>query len=87
MSLTDTQAPTLICPSNETIATGPNQPTAMATWTAPVATDNSNLIPNVTCSAENGSRFEIGKTEVMCKALDQAGNQANCSFIVDVVGK
>ena len=87
MFLTDIQAPTLTCPSNETIATGPNQPTAMATWTAPVATDNSNLTPNVTCSAENGSRFEIGETEVKCKAVDEAGNQANCSFIVHVIGK
>ena len=87
MSLTDTQAPTLICPPNETIATGLNQPTALVAWTDPVATDNSHLTPNVTCSAENGSQFEIGETEVKCKALDEAGNQANCSFIVDVVGK
>ena len=77
----------MICPANQTVETDFNNSAAMVVWTALVATDNSNLTPNVTCSAENGSRFEIGETEVMCKALDEAGNQANCSFIVDVVGK
>ena len=59
----------------------------MAVWSHPVSTDNSGLTLTVTCNAENGSQFEIGETEVMCQALDQAGNQAACSFAVDVVGK
>ena len=59
----------------------------MVFWTAPVATDNSKSSPNVTCNAENGTKFEIGEKEVMCQGVDQAGNQATCLFIVDVVGK
>ena len=54
-------------------------------WADPVATDNSKLTPTVTCNAQYRSPFEIGETEVMCQALDQAGNQATCSFIIDVV--
>ena len=56
-------------------------------WTDPVATDNSKLVPTVTCNSENRRYFEIGETEIMCQALDQEGNQATCAFIVDVIGK
>ena len=61
--------------------------TAMVVWTDPVATDNSAVAPTVTCHAENGSKFDIGETEVICQAFDQAGNLASCSFIIDVIGK
>ena len=85
--ITDTEAPTVVCPINQTIETDLNQPTAMVIWTAPVSVDNSKLSPVVTCNAENGSQFEIGETEVMCQGLDQAGNKATCSFTVYVKGQ
>ena len=59
----------------------------MVIWSAPVATDNSEMTPNVTCNPENGSQFVIGKTEVNCTAVDKAGNQATCSFSIDILGK
>ena len=59
----------------------------MVVWTYPVATDNSKLTPTVTCNAQNGSQFEIGETEVMCQAVDQGGNHATCSFIIEVLGE
>ena len=59
----------------------------MVVWSSPVATDNSKPTPSVTCDAENGTKFEIGEKEVLCQAVDQAGNQVTCSFFVDVVGK
>ena len=62
-------------------------PTAVVVWAPLVATDNSMQSPIVTCNAENGSQFEIGETEIMCQALDQAGNQAECIFHVDIKGK
>ena len=86
-SLTDTEAPTVICPPNQTIENDLTKSTATVIWTTPLATDNSKLIPTVTCNKQNGSQFEIGATEVMCQAVDRAGNQATCSFIVDVAGK
>ena len=58
----------------------------MVVWTALVANDNSKLIPTVTCSKQNDSQFEIGETEVICRAVDRVGNQATCSFVVDVAG-
>ena len=84
---TDNEVPTVTCPTNQTTETDLNQSTAVVVWTTPVVIDNSKLIPKVTCDKENGSHFEIGETEVICQALDLAGNQAMCSFIVDVAGK
>ena len=83
---TDAEAPAITCPPNQSIETDPRKPTAMVVWTAPLATDNSRLIPTVTCNKENGSQFEIGATEVICQALDRAGNQVTCSFVVNVAG-
>ena len=84
---TDTEAPTLICPPNQTLKTDFSKPTAVVVWTDPVSTDNSKLAPIVTCDKENGSQFEIGETEVMCQAFDQAGNRKSCSFIVNNLGE
>ena len=83
----DNEAPTVVCPTNETIEADDNQSTAVMIWNALATTDNSKLIPTVTCNTENGSQFEIGETEVICQASDQAGNQAACSFTIDVKGQ
>ena len=48
--------------------------------------DNSVKIPTITCDAESGSHFGIGKTEVICQAMDSAGNHATCTFTVTVEG-
>ena len=82
---TDTETPTLICPK-QTIETDFNMPTAMVFWIDPVSSDNSELTPTVTCNNENESQFKIGETEVICEAVDQAGNLVTCSFIIDVKG-
>ena len=86
-SSTDTEAPTVICPTNQTLETDLNNSTALVVWNNPVAIDNSKETPTFTCNVENGSQFEFGETEVICQAVDQAGNQATCSFIVDVLGE
>ena len=83
----DTEDPTVICPTNQTTETDLTKSTNIVVWGHPVASDNSKRVPTLSCNALNGSQFEIGETEVICKALDQAGNQAKCSFIVDVKGK
>ena len=77
----DTVAPTVICPSTETIETALHQSTPMVLW--PEASDNSRIAPTVICT-ENEVKDEIGEIEFVCKALDQAGNEATCSIIVDV---
>ena len=83
----DTEAPSVICPTNQMVATDPTKSTAMVVWTAPLATDNSKVMPAVTCSKQNGTQFEIGATKITCQALDRAWNQATCFFVVDVAGK
>ena len=64
----DNEAPTVVCPTNETIEADVTQSTAVVIWNALATTDNSKLIPTVTCNTENGSQFEIGETEVICQA-------------------
>ena len=86
ISTADTEAPKVICPPIQRSETDPRKSTSMVVWTTPLAMDNSELIPTVTCNKPNGSQFEIGATEVMCQAVDRVGNQATCSFLVDVAG-
>ena len=40
----DTEAPTIICPTNQTLETDPDQSTTVVIWTSPVAIDNSKVI-------------------------------------------
>ena len=84
----DTENPIILsCPANQTKSTAPSLSTAIAVWTDLQATDNSRIAPTVTCSLESGSQFEIGQTEVECDAQDSSGNQANCTFIIEVMGE
>lgn len=66
--------------------TDDGQPTSMVVWKGPLATDNSDITPNVTCQPPSGSNFKIGQTDVICKATDRSGNNASCSFQVDMAG-
>ena len=75
------------CPANQTKDTIPSLSTAVAVWADPQANDNSGITPTVTCSIDSESKFQIGQTEVECKARDPSGNQATCTFIIEVIGK
>ena len=86
--MTDAEDPTIrTCPSNQSLETDFGKPTAVVSWTNVNATDNSRQLPAVTCDAESGSQFGIGKTEVICEAVDVAGNRATCMFTVNIQGK
>jgi N-acetylneuraminic acid mutarotase len=63
-------------------ATGPAG--AVATWTAPTATDLVGGALPVTCDRASGSTFALGTTSVTCAATDPAGNRASVSFTVTV---
>ena len=77
----------LFCPANQTKNTAPSQSIAIAVWTDLQATDNSGKAPTVTCNWESGSQFQIGETEVICEVCDPSGNQAICTFLIEVIGK
>ncbi len=69
------------CPTNINLTTsGAN---AVATWTAPTATDNCGT-PIITSTANSGTSFNIGTTIVTYTAMDAKGNKTTCSFNVKV---
>ena len=74
------------CPNNRSLETIFGQPYAVVNWPDPEATDNSKQNLTITCEAESGSQFRIGETEVICQAMDAAGNQATCVFTIKIKG-
>lgn len=69
-------------PSNITLSAGAGC-SAVATWTAPNATDNCTLSSFV-CSHASGSSFPTGTTTVTYTATDAFSNVATASFTVTV---
>ena len=74
------------CPQNQTTTTEPEQSKALVIWNDPVAVDNSNEEPKIACIPKSGTTFQIKETDVTCIAQDKSGNQATCSFSVNVKG-
>ena len=76
----DVQSPSVTCPDN--ITTGLTN----VTFT-PNIMDNGDPMPTVTYDPLGpGDEFPYGETLVVVTAMDASGNQANCSFIVNVQG-
>jgi hypothetical protein len=74
------------CPTNQTIATGTN--CAIASWTAPTATDNCGT-PTVSFVSSptgftNGACYPVGITTITYTATDAKGNTQVCSFTITV---
>ena len=86
MTCTDNEPPVVDCPINQALSTDPSQAHAAVIWTDPQVTDNSDETPTISCNIESGSHFGIGETEVICQAVDLAGNQATCTFTVKIEG-
>lgn len=70
------------CPSNISVM-GDSNCHAIASWTAPVATDNCG-IANISSTHAPGSIFEEGTTVVTYTISDNCGNITNCTFTVTV---
>ncbi|PJJ08618.1 gliding motility-associated-like protein [Flavobacterium sp. 1] len=79
-SVGDTQAPTIICPSNQLLACGsatiPNY-ISMVT-----VSDNTDPSPTITQSPAAGSPFVSGMTITMT-AKDASNNTQTCSFLIN----
>lgn len=79
--VTDDTSPVFTnCVNDLTIAT--NSCTAVATWTAPAATDNCTA--TVSSSHSPGAAFPLGTTLVTYTATDVQGNKSTCTFNVIV---
>lgn len=71
------------CPGNINLGTTNPGCDAVATWTAPTASDNC-AIDTVTSTHNSGDTFPLGVTSVDYTATDVNGRQATCSFTVTV---
>jgi hypothetical protein len=81
--LTDTIKPVFSnCPINIALTT--TGTTAIATWTAPTATDNCTTTPTITSTHLPNAAFPIGVTTVMYTAKDAKNNTTTCTFTVSV---
>ncbi len=79
---TDVTAPVFAaCPANISLTT--TTTSALASWTAPTATDNCGT-PIITSTHVSGASFNLGVTTVSYTATDAKGNKATCSFTVTV---
>ncbi|HEX5734650.1 MAG TPA: HYR domain-containing protein [Blastocatellia bacterium] len=84
VTVNDTQAPTVTCPTVQPVPAAQGQCSAPVTYTA-TATDNCPGVSTVTCTPASGAEFPVGTTTVNCSATDAAGNPGSCMFTVTVV--
>jgi hypothetical protein len=85
VTVVDNTAPIITCPANITLE--PTCPTgAIATWTAPVGTDNcAGATTTRTSGAASGTVFPIGSSTITYTVNDAHGNSSSCSFSVTVL--
>jgi predicted extracellular nuclease len=79
----DTTPPVFGATADVTVAAS-SSAGATVTYPLPTATDNLDTSVTVDCAPASGSFFSVGTTTVSCTATDDAGNQAQTSFLVTV---
>ncbi len=85
VTVEDNEDPTIDCPDNiVTAETTPGSGSAIVNYSVD-AQDNSGFV-EVACTKASGTSFPVGTTTVTCTATDEAGNDASCSFTVQVTG-
>ena len=82
----DTEEPHITCSGHQSIKADEDKPTAMLIWTIPKSSDNSGIVPEVSCDPQSGTNFTIGVKVVTCIAVDESGNKAECNFQINVTG-
>jgi hypothetical protein len=81
VTVTDQGAPSLTMPS-DVVTEATSAAGAIASYDAPVATDDVDASPAVDCDHASPSQFALGHTTVTCTATDAAGNSSHGSFDV-----
>ena len=84
VKVTDTTAPAISGMPSDINLEATSGAGAVATWTAPNASDIVDGDRSVSCIPASGSTFAIGSTTVNCTASDTRGNSASASFKVVV---
>lgn len=86
INVTDSQVPVFVnCPANIILNNDANTCGAIATWTAPSATDNCSANVVQSGGLPSGTQFPIGTSTVTYTATDAAGNSTTCSFTITVI--
>jgi gliding motility-associated-like protein len=73
------------CPDNAVLETIPAVCAAIYEWADLEVSDNCTPDVEIVCSHTSGFAFELGVTEVLCIATDDAGLADTCAFTVTVV--
>jgi hypothetical protein len=83
VTVNDTEAPVVSCPSNIVKSNDANQCSAVVTFNA-TANDNCDGTITPICSPASGSIFPVGTTTIVCEATDSSNQTGSCSFTVTV---
>ena len=83
LTVTDTTAPIIVCPSDITVFTAGNN--ATVNFTLPSASDACDNNVNVGSVPAPGSVFALGATTVNVTATDASLNSSGCTFTVNVI--
>ncbi|MEI7595673.1 MAG: HYR domain-containing protein, partial [Bacteroidota bacterium] len=85
VTIIDNEFPVISCPDNIVAIATAGTCGAIATYTAPVGTDNcSGSITTQTAGLASGSVFPVGITTNTFEVSDASGNKTSCSFTVTV---
>jgi len=84
LSVQDTEAPVISCPTSIQIPADGSVCTANVTFSLPTTSDNCTTSPVLVGNAISGSAFPIGTTDVVFSATDASGNTSTCSFAIAV---
>jgi hypothetical protein len=87
VTVNDIQAPTITCPSNQSLNTDLNLCSAVATYTNATFTDNCAPTTGTAIRISglvSGSAFPVGNSNVVFQATDAAGNTRRCTMVVTV---
>ena len=83
----DESAPVIMnCPGTTIAAAQPSVNFTVGFWNEPTASDPGGGVTS-TSNYKPLDLFYLGDTVVTYVFTDQAGNEANCTFIVEVTGK
>ena len=79
----DLTAPTLAGAVSKTAKAKTGARSARVTFRVTARDDRDGALP-VTCAPKSGSRFRLGRTRVVCTAIDSSANRKSAGFTVTV---
>ncbi|XP_038050592.1 sushi, von Willebrand factor type A, EGF and pentraxin domain-containing protein 1-like isoform X2 [Patiria miniata] len=72
------------CPEDFSLLAPRGRDEAVVTWTQPVVMDNAGNQLNITSSRNPGVALPEGLHAILIQAVDRAGNQGTCRFVVNI---